>query len=314
LGIKNDSLCGISTFCEFIIFKWSKREEFLSKDLGLVKDVLLTAALEGGKILKEHFRSEKVRAKTKSNHADLVTNVDLKTQEAVIQILSRDLPGMQIIGEEKENEEASGEVIYVDPLDGTLNFFHGQRQFAVSLGYWVDRMPAAGVVFNPVDEDLFVAVSGQGAFRNGRSIRPSPYRRLSQSVLATGWPYDKKELPRVLRSLGRLLPVTQEVRVWGTAALAMCYLAAGALEGYWERGLFPWDIAAGVVIAREAGCRITSIEGGPFELASGEVLATNGHVHEEMLECLREEPENAELGFGNGKRSRKERRERWKKG
>ena len=260
----------------------------MSRDLSLVKDVLLTAVLEGGKVLKEHFRSEKVEERTKTSHADLVTNVDLKTQEAIIQILSRDLPGVQIIGEEKENEEVSDEVIYLDPLDGTLNFYHGQRQFAVSIGYWVDRSPVAGVVFNPVDDDLFFAVSGQGAFRNGRPIRVSPYRRLRQAVLATGWPYDKKELPRVLRSLERLLPVTQEVRVWGTAALAMGYLAAGALEGYWEWGLYPWDIAAGVVIALEAGCRITSIDGGPFELSSGAVLATNGQVHEEMIKYLRE--------------------------
>jgi myo-inositol-1(or 4)-monophosphatase len=261
----------------------------LSRDLSLVKDVFLAAALEGGKILKENFRSEKVEAKTKSGHADLVTNADLETQEAVIHILSRGLPGVQIIGEEKENEEASGEVIYVDPLDGTLNFFHGQRQFAISLGYWVDRKPAAGVVFNPVDEDLFVAVSGQGAFRNGQPIQGSSYGRLSESVLATGWPYDKKELPRVLKSMERLLSVTQEVRIWGTAALAMCYLAAGALEGYWEWGLYPWDIAAGVVIAREAGCRISSIDGGPFELSSGAILATNGYVHEEMIRYLRED-------------------------
>jgi myo-inositol-1(or 4)-monophosphatase len=261
----------------------------LSRDLSLVKDVLLTAVLEGGKVLKEHFRSEKVEARTKTSHSDLVTNVDLKTQEAIIQILSRDLPGIQIIGEEKENEEASGEVIYLDPLDGTLNFFHGQRQFAVSIGYWENKEPAAGVVFNPIDDDLFSAVSGQGAFRNGKPIRVSPYRRLNQSVLATGWPYNKEELPRVLKSLERLLPISQEVRVWGSAALAMCYLAAGTLEGYWEWGLYPWDIAAGAVIAREAGCRITSIDGGPFELNSGAVLATNGHVHEEMLKYLKGE-------------------------
>jgi myo-inositol-1(or 4)-monophosphatase len=260
----------------------------LSTDLSQVKDVLLAAALEGGKILREHFRSEKVEAKTKSSNADLVTNVDIKTQETIMRILSRELPGVQIIGEEKENEEVSDEVIYVDPLDGTLNFFHGQRQFAVSIGYWVNQMPAAGVVFNPVDDDLFVAASGQGAFRNGRLIHVSPYRLLSQSVLATGWPYDKRELSRVLKSLERLLPVSQEVRVWGTAALAMCYLAAGALEGYWEWGLYPWDIAAGVVIAREAGCQITSIDGGPFGLNQGAILATNGHVHEEMIKYLGE--------------------------
>ncbi len=258
----------------------------MSRDLRTVKDVLLAAALEGGRVLKEHFQSEKVESRTKTGPSDLVTNADLRTQEAIIRLLCRDLPGVQIIGEEKENEEASWEVIYLDPLDGTLNFFHGQRQFAVSLGYWVNGQPMAGVVFNPVDEDLFAATAGQGAFRNGRPIRVSPYRLLSQSVLATGWPYEKKELPRVLKSLERLLPVSQEVRVWGSAALALCYLAAGNLEGYWEWGLYPWDMAAGIVIAREAGCRITSIDGGSFDLNSGEILATNGLVHEEILECL----------------------------
>ena len=259
----------------------------MSRDLSLVKDVLLAAALEGGKVLKEHFQTDKVEAKTKTSHADLVTNVDLKTQEAIIQILSRYLPGVQIIGEEKENEEASGEVIYVDPLDGTLNFFHGQRQFAVSIGYWIDRNPVAGVVFNPVDDDLFVAALGQGAFRNGRPIRVSPYRHLSESVLATGWPYDKKELPRVLKSLERLLPVTQEVRVWGTAALAMCYLAGGTLEGYWEWGLYPWDIAAGALLVQEAGGVVTDLDGDSNYLKEPYcVVAANSQIHPKMLKVL----------------------------
>jgi len=259
----------------------------LPTDLKLVKDALIAAALEGGKILKDYFGAEKVEAKTKSSCADLVTVADLKAQQVIMEMLSCELPGIQVVGEEKENEEASEEVIYLDPLDGTLNFFHGQKQFAVSIGYWVKGKPAVGVVFNPVEDDLFFAFSGQGAFRNGQPIRVSPHRSLSQSILATGWPYDKKEIPRVLSSLERLLPLVQEARVWGTSALALCYLAAGALEGYWEWGLYPWDIAAGVVIAQEAGCRITSPDGGPFELDSGAILATNGFVHEEILVYLR---------------------------
>ena len=266
----------------------------MTTDLNRVNDALHAAALAGGKILKDYFRSEDVRAKTKSSYADLVTNVDLMSQEAILSVLSGKLPGVQVIGEEKENEKASGEVIYLDPLDGTLNYHHGLNQFAVSLGYWVEEKPMAGVVYNPVEDELFSAVSGKGAFRNGKPIRVSQAHTLAQSFLATGWPYDKSQMPRVLKSLDRLLQPSQEVRVLGTAALALCYVAAGILEGYWEWGLYPWDIAAGIVIVQEAGGRITSPEGSPFGLESGAILATNGFVHDEMLEYLRGKSGNAE--------------------
>ena len=261
----------------------------MPEDLKRVEEALLAAALAGGKILKEYFRSEKVQAKTKSSYADLVTNVDLMSQEAILNILSGKLPGVQVIGEEKENEQVSGEVIYLDPLDGTLNYYHGLNQFAVSLGYWAEKKPMAGVVYNPVEDELFSAVSGKGAFRNGKPIRVSQAHTLAQSFLATGWPYDKSQMPKVLKSLDRLLQPSQEVRVLGTAALALCYVAAGILEGYWEWGLYPWDVAAGIVITQEAGGRITSPEGGPFHLESGAILATNGYVHEEMLGYLNAE-------------------------
>ncbi len=263
----------------------------MPEDLKRVEEVLIAAALAGGKILKEYFRSEKVQAKTKSSYADLVTNADLKSQEAVLRILSRELPGVQIIGEEKENEAVSEEVIYLDPLDGTLNYFHGLNLFAVSIGYWVEKRPFAGMVYNPIDDELYWALSGKGAFRNGEPIRVSQNQSLSQSFLATGWPYDKSQTPGVLRSLERLLFPSQEVRVLGTAALALCYVASGILEGYWEWGLYPWDVAAGIVIVREAGGLITSPEGGAFHLESGAILASNGLVHEEMLGYLREEKE-----------------------
>jgi len=245
-------------------------------DLNRIKESLIAAAVEGGRILKESFRSENVQAKTKSSWSDLVTNVDLKAQEAVIAVLSRDLPGVQIIGEEKENEAVSEEAIYLDPLDGTLNYFHGLDLFAVSIGYWAEKKPLAGVVYNPVGEELYWALSGHGAFRNGEPIRVSRNRSLTQSFVATGWPYDKGETSRALRSLERVLPPVQEVRVLGSSALAMCYLAAGVLEAYWEWGLSPWDVAAGVVIAQEAGGRISSPEGEPFKVESGAVLASNG--------------------------------------
>jgi len=266
----------------------NRPEEILPEDLKRVEEALHDAALAGGKILEEYFRSERVQAKTKSSQADLVTNVDLLSQEAILKMLSAELPGVQVIGEEKENEKVSGEVIYLDPLDGTLNYYHGLSQFAVSLGYWAEKKPMAGVVFNPAEDELFSAVSGKGAFRNGKAIRASQTQTLAQSFLATGWPYDKSQTPGVMRSLERLLAPSQEVRVLGTAALALCYVAAGILEGYWEWGLYPWDIAAGILIVQEAGGRITSPKGNSFHLDSGAILATNGYVHEEMLRHLME--------------------------
>lgn len=254
-----------------------------------IKGALISAAQEGGKILKEYFRSEQVQARTKSSWADLVTNVDLNAQGAILQVLSEELPGVQVIGEEKENEPVSDEVIYVDPLDGTLNYFHGLNQFAVSLGYWVEKKPVAGVVFNPIDDELFFAFSGKGAFRNEKAIRVSSNRSLSQCFLATGWPYEKDQVSKVLRSLERVLPPVQEVRVLGSSALAMCYIAAGILDGYWEWGLYPWDIAGGVVIAQEAGARITSLEGEAFKLESGAILATNGYLHLDVIKLLQTE-------------------------
>ena len=230
-----------------------------------------------------------MQSRTKSTWGDLVTNIDLEAQESIIRILSKELPWVQIIAEEKKNEAVSEEAIYIDPLDGTLNYFHGLNQFAVSIGYWAGKIPVAGVVYNPIDDEVFFAISGKGAFRNEKAIGVSQSRSLSQSFLATGWPYDKGQIAKVLKSLERVLPPVQEVRILGSSALAMCYVAAGILEGYWEWGLFPWDIAAGVVIAQEAGARITSPEGEPFNLESGSILASNRYVHDDILKHLRSE-------------------------
>jgi myo-inositol-1(or 4)-monophosphatase len=253
-----------------------------------IKNIFLKAALSGGKILKENFLSENLRSSRKSSISDIVTEIDKKVQEYIIDIISKELPEVRIIAEENEfkGDNSSNNVIYLDPVDGTLNFYHGQRQFAISIGYWENDKPIVGVVFNPIDDDLFFAISGRGAYRNGRRIMVSQCKSLDSSILATGWPYDKKEISRVLRSLEFLMPVTQEVRIWGTSALTICYLAAGALEGYWEWGLYPWDIAGGLVVAKEAGSTISSINGEPFELASGEILVTNGRIHEEILYYL----------------------------
>jgi len=251
-------------------------------------ELLVNAALEAGKIIRERFRTEGVEIRDRRAAADFVTNVDLMVQEKLCEMIAPAFPRAAVIAEEGGEIESAPQMIILDPLDGTLNYIHGYERVAVSVGYWKDGKPAAGVVYDPLAEDLFQAACGRGAFRNGRPIRASGYQTLGDCVLATGWPYDRGEYDRVFRILDGVARTCQEVRISGSAALNICYVACGSLDGYWEWDLNPWDMAGGAVIALEAGCAVTSLAGGPFQALGGEILVSNGHVHEEMLHTLRE--------------------------
>jgi len=205
-----------------------------------LKSSLVSAALEGGKILKSYFYTKNFDVRTKTSLSDLVTDVDLMVQKAVLKKLTDLFPGVLIISEEKKNVEEIiklEDVIYLDPLDGTLNYIHGFSQFAISIGYWVKNEPVAGVVSNPILDELFYAVRGKGAYRNGKPIHVSDNKTLDNSILCTGWPYHEKEKIFIMNSLPRILKETQEVRVTGSAALNICYVASGVVDGYWELDL-----------------------------------------------------------------------------
>ncbi|MEI6877319.1 MAG: inositol monophosphatase family protein, partial [Spirochaetota bacterium] len=223
----------------------------------------------------------------KSSFSDLVTNVDLLAQNAVCQRLESAFPGVNIMAEEDRDASLSGKVLVVDPLDGTLNFTHGYHEVAVSIGYWDAGEAVAGVVYNPLSDDMFHALRGSGAFRNSKPIRCGTKTALSQCLLVTGWPYDRSQYARTFEILSEFAMACQEVRVIGSAALDMCYVAAGAFDGYWEWDLRPWDLAGGAAIALEAGCALTSLSGAAFSLADGEVLVACPDVHREMLAKLR---------------------------
>jgi myo-inositol-1(or 4)-monophosphatase len=245
---------------------------------------MVRAVRAGGRTVRRHFSSSRLEVREKSSPGDLVSNVDLEVEERVIGILAREFPGIAVVSEEREDPGVKTEAFYLDPLDGTLNFIHGLLPFAVSLGYWSDGAPIAAVVHNPLAGEVFTALRGQGARRNGKSIAPSSVGELRNSLVAAGWPYDRAECSRLLAQMDRVYLASQELRTIGCASLALCQVAAGVFDGYWEWGLKPWDLAAGVLIVSEAGGRVSSLTGGAFRLENGDIAASNGRIHGELLD------------------------------
>jgi myo-inositol-1(or 4)-monophosphatase len=212
----------------------------------------------------------------------LVTEADKASETSVLQVLRRHLPDHAILAEESgQLGQQNGEFLWaIDPLDGTTNYAHQYPCVAVSIGLLIQGKPSVGVVYNPIHQELYRAATGLGATCNRRSIRVSQTDDLSRSLLVTGFAYDRHQTPdNNYAEFCHLTHLTQGVRRDGAAALDLAYIAAGRLDGYWERGLSIWDMAAGIVLVEEAGGQVTAYDRTPFDLASGRILATNGRVH-----------------------------------
>ena len=235
----------------------------------------IEAALAGGEIVRRyHGGSFAVSFK---GAIDLVTDADKESEEAILSILRRRVPGAALLAEEGGKEE------------GTTNFAHGYPCFAVSIAFEEDGEIRAGVVYDPLREELFVAEKGRGAFLNGTRLNVSRTRELRHALLVTGFPYDlRDDLKSSLRLFQRFLGESRAIRRDGSAALDLCYVAAGRSDGFWEEKLGPWDTAAGSIMVSEAGGRVSDFSGGPFTCYGKEVLADNGVLHDEMLRVLRE--------------------------
>jgi myo-inositol-1(or 4)-monophosphatase len=176
----------------------------------------------------------------------------------------------------------------IDPLDGTVNFAHGFPMFCVSIAFEAEGQLLFGVIYEPLRDELFEAQKGEGALVNGQPIRVSRTDRLERALVATGFPYDIRErLPETTARLARILGAVQGVRRVGSAALDLCYVACGRLDGFFEENLKPWDTAAGVLIVTEAGGRITTFGGGAYDLYSPNILASNGNLHGKLMNCLK---------------------------
>jgi myo-inositol-1(or 4)-monophosphatase len=248
-------------------------------------------AKEAGARLREFF-AEGVETEYKGD-VDIVTVADRTVEKLIRGRLAEAFPGHGVYGEEGTRERMEGEFRwYVDPLDGTTNFAHGFPQFCVSVGLehrpeglesGKDGKLVAGVIFDPMRDELYTAERGRGAWLNGKQIRVSRIPDLAESLVATGFPSRKRHDNPNIHFYQEFTLRSHGVRRAGSAALDLAYVAAGRIEAFWEFKLNPWDTAAGVLLIEEAGGRVTDFSGGPFQLNSDETLASNGLIHEEMV-------------------------------
>jgi len=244
-------------------------------------------AREAGALLMSYFdRQIKIEYK---GDADLVTVADRKSEALILERIRAQFPAHDVMGEEGTRIESGSDYKwYVDPLDGTTNFAHGFPVFCVSLGVRFRGRSAVGVIYDPTRDEMFSAEAGKGATLNGKPIHVSSTSRLSDCLLGTGFPSHKRHKNPNIHFYHQLTLRSHGVRRAGSAALDLCNVASGRFDGFWEFNLNPWDTAAGVVIAEEAGARITDFSGGPFQLDSRETLASNGLVHDQLLHEFQE--------------------------
>jgi len=256
------------------------------RELESMTDFAETLAREVGEIQKRCLgQSNRIEYK---GVVDLVTQVDHRCEAVIAGRIADRFPDHHIVAEESQYPQTgSAFQWYVDPLDGTTNYVHGYPCFSVSIALAVEGEMLLGVVCDPMREETFSGTKGEGAFLNGRRISVSKTQNLDHSLLATGFPYDIRESQENnIDCFTRFSLVSQGVRRDGSAALDLCYLAMGRFDGFWEMKLHPWDLAAGILMVMEAGGRVSDFEGEDFRLDSGEVLATNGLIHDQMVSVL----------------------------
>lgn len=262
--------------------------------VGANPDVLLRArdlaeqtAYEAGALLRERVKTE--RLITHKGTVDLVTDADEESERLISGALHEVFPDFRLAGEEGATGAAESDYGWlIDPIDGTTNFAHGYPHFAISICLEFRGTPVVGVIYDPMRDEMFVGAEGQGATLNGEVIQVSVTDALIGALGATGFSYDI-----AARQEGAALWVAfndrlQGLRRDGAAALNMAWVAAGRLDAYWERPVNGWDVGAGVVIAREAGGTVTSLEGNPYQLQATEVTCTNGVLHEQVVLLVRE--------------------------
>ena len=227
----------------------------------------------------------------KKGAIDLVTEVDLECERLCRGILAERFPDHDILAEELSSsptEAARARYRWVfDPLDGTTNYAHGLPIFCSSLSLELDGHPIVGAIFDPSRDELFTAERGAGAFLNGQPLRPSSTAVLGDALLVTGFPYDvRRKLDDLVAMFGAFLGASRAVRRLGSAAIDLCYVAAGRFDGFWEQHLKPWDVSAGALIVEEAGGTITGMDGTPFNPAAAHLVASNGPLHGSMLRVI----------------------------
>jgi myo-inositol-1(or 4)-monophosphatase len=253
-------------------------------------NVMAGAALKAARgLIRDFGEVEQLQVSVKGP-GDFVTTADLRAERVLRTELGKARPGYSILMEESGAEAGSDprHRWIVDPLDGTTNFLHGIPHFAISIALERDGEIVAGLIYEPLRDEMFWAEKGAGAFLNDRRLRVSGRRRLGEAVIGTGIPFaERGDHAIYLETLRVVMGATSGVRRMGAAALDLAYVAAGRLDGFWEFGLSPWDIAAGIVVIREAGGYITDLAGGHGMMETGDVLAANDHLHLPLAQLLK---------------------------
>ncbi|MBX6422353.1 inositol monophosphatase family protein [Thermosulfurimonas sp. F29] len=256
-------------------------------DLEFLLEVAEEAARRAGIFLREHFtQPHRIGYKGK---IDLVTEADPEAERLIVEILQTRAPDFPVLGEEVARAEPRGLYWLVDPLDGTTNYAHGFPWFGVSLAFMENKEPLVGVVYHPMQEEMFTAVRGRGATLNGRPIRVSDTVLPERALLATGFPYTiHEDPPGVIELFRAFLLRVRGIRRAGAASLDLAYVACGRFDGFWEPLLKPWDTAAGVLLVEEAGGRVSDYLGEPYHPFKKHVVASNGKIHDFMVELTKD--------------------------
>ncbi len=250
-------------------------------------ELAVEAAKEAGELLRERLTSG-MAYELKTSHHDLVTEADRLAERVILERIGREYPDHGILSEETPPARSQAPYRWViDPLDGTVNYAHGIPFFSISIALEKKEEIVLGVVYDPLRDELFSAVAGEGAHLNlDRTITVSNVKRLRESLVSTGFAHRSELRERNLNYCGAFLPIAQSLRRLGSAALCLAYVAAGRLDGYWELNLKRWDLAAGCLLVKEAGGQVSDLGGRELSPTGGELVASNGIIHRQMLELF----------------------------
>jgi myo-inositol-1(or 4)-monophosphatase len=259
--------------------------------LSPVQNVMVAAARKAGRRLSRDFNEVENLQISMKGPADFVTNADHRTEQMLIEELQRARPGYGFLVEESgviEGPDKTHRWI-IDPLDGTTNFLHGIPQFAISIALERDGQIVTALVFNPVSNELFLAEKGHGAYLNDKRLRVANRKSMKEALFATGIPFlGRGDHDRFSRELSAVMGTTSGVRRFGAASLDLAFVAAGRVDGFWETGLSPWDVAAGILLVREAGGVVTDFSGGAEMMARREILCANEALHPQLMKLIRD--------------------------
>lgn len=264
-----------------------------------VLNVMANAALKAARGLRRDFGEVEQLQVSVKGPGDFVSTADLRAERTIKTELARARPGYGLLFEESGAAEGSDPLHrwIVDPLDGTTNFLHGVPHFCISIALERDGEIVAGVIYDPTRDEMFWGEKGAGAYLNDHRLRVSGRRQLGEALIGTGMPFrDRARQDEYLATLGSVIPATHGIRRFGSAALDLAYVAAGRFDGFWEFALQPWDLAAGLLLIKEAGGYVSDLAGGQTMMTSGDILAANTHLHLPLAAMLKEALRSAAKG------------------